>query len=102
MYLRGLKKSKVERMRSIESFFSISIACLASTPRIGGERVEFTTLVPGGVPIPIPEPIDRCRADDKVRCSDGSAYICTDQVCDGHADCNDAKDEANCTAGKVF
>lgn len=37
-----------------------------------------------------------CRADDTVRCSDGSRYICSVQQCDGVADCEDGGDEAGC------
>lgn len=39
---------------------------------------------------------DRCRADDKVRCADGSVFICTDQQCDGKPDCPGGDDEENC------
>ncbi|XP_044266423.1 basement membrane-specific heparan sulfate proteoglycan core protein isoform X17 [Tribolium madens] len=38
----------------------------------------------------------KCRADDSVRCSDGSPSICADQVCDGVKDCADGGDEENC------
>ncbi|CAG9863072.1 unnamed protein product [Phyllotreta striolata] len=38
-----------------------------------------------------------CRADDWVRCADGSRVICSDQVCDGLPDCHDGGDESNCT-----
>ncbi|KAK6621855.1 hypothetical protein RUM44_001662 [Polyplax serrata] len=55
------------------------------------DEAQKTTTTTDGVP-------DRCRADDKVRCPDGTAYICRDQVCDGHADCNDGWDESNCTS----
>lgn len=41
-------------------------------------------------------PSDRCRADDKVRCADGSVFICTDQQCDGKRDCPGGDDEENC------
>ncbi|XP_057651716.1 basement membrane-specific heparan sulfate proteoglycan core protein-like isoform X28 [Diorhabda carinulata] len=37
-----------------------------------------------------------CRADDSVRCSDGSRVICADQVCDGIEDCDNGADEDNC------
>lgn len=42
------------------------------------------------------EPRNTCRADDTVQCSDGSAFICADQVCDGTPDCDDGGDELNC------
>jgi hypothetical protein len=45
-----------------------------------------------------PPPIDRCRADDKVRCADGTVYICNVQLCDGKPDCPGGDDEANCPA----
>ncbi|XP_028137681.2 basement membrane-specific heparan sulfate proteoglycan core protein isoform X7 [Diabrotica virgifera virgifera] len=37
-----------------------------------------------------------CRADDSVRCTDGSRIICADQQCDGQEDCDDGSDEINC------
>ncbi|KAJ3655733.1 hypothetical protein Zmor_014851 [Zophobas morio] len=37
-----------------------------------------------------------CRADDAVRCADGSRVICADQVCDRVKDCDDGRDEAGC------
>lgn len=40
-----------------------------------------------------------CRADDVVRCSDGSRDICQDNICDGVRDCDDGGDERNCTIG---
>jgi len=51
-----------------------------------------TTTTPGG----LPPTIDRCRADDKVRCADGTVYICNVQLCDGKPDCPGGDDEANC------
>ncbi|XP_024936745.1 basement membrane-specific heparan sulfate proteoglycan core protein [Cephus cinctus] len=38
----------------------------------------------------------KCRADDSVRCSDGSRYICSIQQCDGTPDCDDGGDEVGC------
>lgn len=38
----------------------------------------------------------QCRADDTVRCRDGSRYICSVQQCDGVPDCNDGGDEVDC------
>ncbi|XP_052124491.1 basement membrane-specific heparan sulfate proteoglycan core protein isoform X6 [Frankliniella occidentalis] len=43
---------------------------------------------PGGQP--------SCRADDQVRCGDGSVYICADQKCDGKWDCPHGDDELGC------
>ncbi|EFN82309.1 Prolow-density lipoprotein receptor-related protein 1 [Harpegnathos saltator] len=40
-----------------------------------------------------------CRADDTIRCSDGSRYICSVQECDGVQDCDDGGDELNCSGG---
>lgn len=37
-----------------------------------------------------------CRADDTVRCQDGSRHICSVQQCDGVLDCDDGGDEVNC------
>lgn len=51
-----------------------------------------STTFPGG----LPPTIDRCRADDKVRCADGTVSICNVQLCDGVPDCPGGDDEANC------
>ncbi|XP_076397846.1 terribly reduced optic lobes isoform X10 [Megachile rotundata] len=51
------------------------------------EDFDETTLRPAA---------DRCRADDTVRCSDGSRYICSVQKCDGVPDCDDGSDEIGC------
>ncbi|XP_019884797.1 basement membrane-specific heparan sulfate proteoglycan core protein isoform X13 [Camponotus floridanus] len=37
-----------------------------------------------------------CRADDTVRCQDGSRHICSVQQCDGVLDCDDGGDEVDC------
>ncbi|KYQ47141.1 Basement membrane-specific heparan sulfate proteoglycan core protein, partial [Trachymyrmex zeteki] len=39
---------------------------------------------------------NKCRADDTVRCHDGSRYICSVQQCDGVPDCDDGGDEIDC------
>ncbi|XP_035741557.1 basement membrane-specific heparan sulfate proteoglycan core protein-like isoform X31 [Vespa mandarinia] len=39
---------------------------------------------------------NKCRADDVVRCQDGSRYICSVQRCDGVPDCEDGADEVGC------
>lgn len=63
----------------------------------GVETITTATLSPWDhVPVFLPNPIDRCRADDKVRCGDSSIYICTDQECDGRSDCPGGEDEENC------
>ncbi|EZA62102.1 Basement membrane-specific heparan sulfate proteoglycan core protein [Ooceraea biroi] len=41
-------------------------------------------------------PANKCRADDNVRCYDGSRYICSVQECDGVPDCDDGGDEIGC------
>ncbi|OAD52335.1 Basement membrane-specific heparan sulfate proteoglycan core protein [Eufriesea mexicana] len=40
--------------------------------------------------------LGNCRADDTVRCSDESRYICSVQRCDGVKDCDDGDDEIGC------
>lgn len=40
--------------------------------------------------------VNKCRADDTVRCHDGSRYICSVQQCDGIPDCDDGGDEVGC------
>ncbi|XP_029051246.2 basement membrane-specific heparan sulfate proteoglycan core protein isoform X2 [Osmia bicornis bicornis] len=40
--------------------------------------------------------VNKCRADDTVRCSDGSRSICSVQQCDGVPDCDDGGDEVDC------
>ncbi|KAK3908347.1 Basement membrane-specific heparan sulfate proteoglycan core protein [Frankliniella fusca] len=42
-----------------------------------------------------PQP-SSCRADDQVRCGDGSVYICADQKCDNKWDCPQGEDELGC------
>lgn len=39
---------------------------------------------------------NKCRADDTVRCKDGSRHICSVQQCDGVLDCDDGGDEIDC------
>ncbi|XP_076378245.1 terribly reduced optic lobes isoform X1 [Megalopta genalis] len=39
---------------------------------------------------------NKCRADDTVRCDDGSHVICSVQKCDGVLDCDDGGDEVGC------
>ncbi|CAL1682411.1 unnamed protein product [Lasius platythorax] len=41
-------------------------------------------------------PLNKCRADDTVRCQDGSRHICSVQQCDGVPDCDDGGDEVGC------
>lgn len=41
-------------------------------------------------------PANKCRADDTVRCKDGSRHICSVQQCDGVPDCDDGGDEIDC------
>ncbi|XP_076631096.1 terribly reduced optic lobes isoform X1 [Colletes latitarsis] len=40
--------------------------------------------------------LNKCRADDTVRCRDGSRDICSVQQCDGTPDCDDGADEEGC------
>ncbi|XP_035706486.1 basement membrane-specific heparan sulfate proteoglycan core protein isoform X3 [Folsomia candida] len=48
-------------------------------------------------PGPHPSRKDGCRADDQVRCSDGSpVFICSDEQCDGIKHCPNGEDEAQC------
>ncbi|KAF5298303.1 hypothetical protein FQA39_LY11787 [Lamprigera yunnana] len=42
---------------------------------------------------------NKCRADDVVRCGDGSTVICADQFCDGIKDCPGGEDEQDCPSG---
>ncbi|KAI4497451.1 hypothetical protein M0802_007462 [Mischocyttarus mexicanus] len=39
---------------------------------------------------------NKCRADDVVRCEDGSRVICSVQRCDGVPDCENGADEIGC------
>ncbi|XP_018057777.1 PREDICTED: basement membrane-specific heparan sulfate proteoglycan core protein isoform X9 [Atta colombica] len=56
-------------------------------PDIDDKQIEETTLRSSS---------NKCRADDTVRCHDGSRYICSVQQCDGVPDCDDGGDEIDC------
>ncbi|XP_054273123.1 basement membrane-specific heparan sulfate proteoglycan core protein-like isoform X4 [Macrosteles quadrilineatus] len=75
----------------------------STTTTITTTTTEATTPVTAAVttrsfsPQPVTgSSVDRCRADDKVRCEDGSAFICDAQVCDGKPDCPGGDDERDC------
>ncbi|KYB27640.1 Basement membrane-specific heparan sulfate proteoglycan core protein-like Protein [Tribolium castaneum] len=69
---------------------------------IFAETSSTTTLddldLGSGLPDEGRSPESKCRADDIVRCADGSPSICADQVCDGVKDCADGGDEKNCSS----
>ncbi|KAG5320306.1 PGBM protein, partial [Acromyrmex heyeri] len=56
-------------------------------PDIDDKQIEESTLRSSS---------NKCRADDTVRCHDGSRYICSVQQCDGVPDCDDGGDEIDC------
>ncbi|KYM93872.1 Basement membrane-specific heparan sulfate proteoglycan core protein, partial [Cyphomyrmex costatus] len=56
-------------------------------PDIDDKQIEESTLRSSS---------NKCRADDTVRCQDGSRYICSVQQCDGVPDCDDSGDEIDC------
>lgn len=77
----------------------------SSTVRTTTTTEEVVDLDGGSGEIPEGEKeieTSRCRADDVVRCEDGSRSICADQLCDGNRDCNDGADERNCSSTSSF
>ncbi|XP_034185293.1 terribly reduced optic lobes isoform X7 [Osmia lignaria lignaria] len=60
------------------------------------ESVESTTNQDEEEGITSRPSVNKCRADDTVRCSDGSRSICSVQRCDGVPDCDDGGDEVGC------
>ncbi|KAJ1522550.1 hypothetical protein ONE63_001736 [Megalurothrips usitatus] len=80
--------------------------CADGSDELGCATTSHDAVLPSPSPIAAVAPLtpappaaaveDRCRADDKVRCGDGSVYICADQKCDGKWDCPQGDDEADC------
>ncbi|CAG2058785.1 unnamed protein product [Timema podura] len=64
-----------------------------STPGTTATTISTTTSTSTARSFPIQ---DKCRADDKVRCADGSIYICRVHICDGNPDCPQGDDEKDC------
>ena len=84
----------------VNEYFNLYIAPTESTAETTRQPIVTLPTEPEDSP-----ENDLCRADDQIRCFDGKAIICSDQVCDGVKDCPGAEDEdsrMNCSMAGLY